>query len=81
MSELPKLGKINPEFFNKFIYPKLGNPDPSIIIKPQSGVDFGAIDLGDKVMVLSPNDFRIWVCQAHDKCILWMGRDSCVLDG
>ncbi len=59
MSELPKLGKINPEFFHKFIYPKLGNPDSSIIVKPQSGVDFGVIDLGDKVMVLSTDPFFI----------------------
>ena len=59
MSDLPALGKINPEFFKKFIYPKLGNPDPSVIVKPQSGVDFGVVDLGDKVMVLSTDPFYI----------------------
>ena len=59
MSELPALGKINPEFFNKFIYPKLGNPDPSVMVKPQSGIDFGVVDLGDKVMILSTDPFYI----------------------
>lgn len=59
MSELPKLGKINPEFFKRVIYPKLGAPDPSIIVKPQSGVDFGVIDLGEQVMVLSCDPFYI----------------------
>lgn len=59
MSELPALGKINPEFFNKNIYPKLGKADPSVIVKPQSGVDFGVVDLGDKVMVLSCDPFYI----------------------
>jgi hydrogenase maturation factor len=59
MSDLPALGKINPEFFKKFIYPKLGNPDSSVIVKPQSGVDFGVVDLGDKVMVLSTDPFYI----------------------
>ncbi|MCX5700575.1 MAG: AIR synthase family protein [Candidatus Omnitrophica bacterium] len=59
MSKLPKLGKINPEFFNKVIYPRLGRKDSSVILKPQSGVDFGVIDLGDKAMVLSTDPFYI----------------------
>ncbi|MBP7835856.1 MAG: AIR synthase family protein [Candidatus Omnitrophica bacterium] len=59
MSDLPALGKINPEFFKKFIYPKLGNSDSSVIVKPQSGVDFGVVDLGDKVLVLSTDPFYI----------------------
>ena len=57
MEKLPELGKIHPEFFNKVIYPRLGNADRSVIVKPQHGVDFGVIDLGDKVMVLSADPF------------------------
>ena len=57
MEKLPELGKIHPEFFNSVIYPRLGNPDKSIIVGPQHGVDFGVIDLGDKVMVLSTDPF------------------------
>jgi hydrogenase maturation factor len=59
MSELPKLGKINPAFFNKVIYPRLGNPDSSVMLGPKSGVDFGVIDLGEQVMVLSTDPFYI----------------------
>ena len=59
MDELPALGKIHPEFFNRVIYPRLGKPDRSVIVKPQHGVDFGVIDLGDKVMVLSTDPFYI----------------------
>ncbi len=59
MDELPKLGKIHPEFFNKVIYPKLGKGCSSVIVKPQHGVDFGVIDLGDDVMVLSTDPFYI----------------------
>ena len=59
MEKLPKLGKIHPEFFNKVIYPHLGRRDKSVIVGPQHGVDFGVIDLGDKVMVLSADPFYI----------------------
>lgn len=59
MHKLPELGKIHPEFFNKVIYPRLGAPDKSVIVKPQHGVDFGVIDMGGKVMVLSTDPFYI----------------------
>lgn len=59
MEKLPELGKIHPEFFNKVIYPRLGKPDKSVVVKPQHGVDFGVIGLGDKVMVLSADPFYV----------------------
>ena len=59
MTKLPKLGKIHPEFFRKVIYPRLGRKDPSVMLKPQHGVDFGVVDLGDKVLVLSTDPFYI----------------------
>ncbi|MHB8155687.1 MAG: AIR synthase related protein, partial [Candidatus Omnitrophota bacterium] len=58
-NNLPKLGKIHPDFFNRHIYSKLGKPDKSIIVGPQSGVDFGVVDLGTKVMVVSTDPFFI----------------------
>jgi len=57
--QLPKLGKIHPDFFNQHIYHKLGRPDKSVIVKPQNGVDFGVVDLGSQVMVLSTDPFFI----------------------
>ncbi|MDD5432591.1 MAG: AIR synthase family protein [Candidatus Omnitrophica bacterium] len=59
MSKLPKLGKIHSDFFNKHIYHKLGAFDSSVIVKPCYGVDFGVVDLGSKVMVLSTDPFYI----------------------
>jgi len=58
-NNLPKLGKIHPDFFNQHIYPKLGKADKSIIVGPQSGVDFGVVDLGSRVMVVSTDPFFI----------------------
>jgi hydrogenase maturation factor len=59
MGQLPTLGKINYEFFDRVIYPHLGHSDSTVMVKPQNGVDFGVVDLGDKVMVLSTNPFYI----------------------
>ena len=59
MEKLPELGKIHPEFFNRVIYPRLGKKDKSILVGPQHGVDFGVIDLGKNVMVLSADPFYI----------------------
>ncbi|MGE5280672.1 MAG: AIR synthase family protein [Deltaproteobacteria bacterium] len=57
--DLPPLGKIHPSFFKRVIYPRLGRRDASVIVKPQSGVDFGVVSLGDTVMVLSTDPFYI----------------------
>ncbi|HPM42918.1 MAG TPA: AIR synthase family protein [Candidatus Omnitrophota bacterium] len=59
MEKLPPLGKIHPEFFNRFIYPRLGRPDSSVLVKPQHGVDFGVVSLGSSVMVMSTDPFYI----------------------
>ncbi|MDD5097693.1 MAG: AIR synthase family protein [Candidatus Omnitrophica bacterium] len=56
-NKLPKLGKIHPDFFNQHIYKKLGYPDKSVLVKPQNGVDFGVVDLGGQVLVLSTDPF------------------------
>jgi hydrogenase expression/formation protein HypE len=58
-NNLPKLGKIHPDFFNQHIYRKLGKPDKSILVGPRNGVDFGVVDLGKEVMVLSTDPFFI----------------------
>jgi hydrogenase expression/formation protein HypE len=58
-NNLPKLGKIHPDFFNQHIYRRLGKSDRSILVGPQNGVDFGVINLGEQVMVLSTDPFFI----------------------
>lgn len=57
--KLPALGKVHPDFFNRHIYRKLGKPDASVLVKPQNGVDFGVIDLGPRVLVLSTDPFYV----------------------
>lgn len=59
MKRLPTLGKIHADFFNRVIFPRLGRKDRSVLVKPQHGVDFGAVDLGSKVLVLSTDPFYI----------------------
>ena len=58
-SDLPALGKIPPEFFDRVIYPRLGVPDPAIIIGPRHGVDYGVLRLGDLCMSLATDPFFI----------------------
>ena len=59
MKKNPKLGKINYDFFRRVIYPRLGKADATVLVKPQNGIDFGVVDLGDRVMVLSTDPFYI----------------------
>ena len=53
------LGKINPEFFKRVIYPQLGSKDKNIIQGPQSGVDYGAVKIGSKCLAFSADPFFI----------------------
>jgi len=57
--KLPALGKITPEFFDEVIFPRLGAQDSAVLVGPQHGVDFGAILLGDSVVVMSTDPFFI----------------------
>lgn len=60
MSErLPELGKIHPEFFQRVIYPRLGAPDPSVVLGPQHGVDYGVVRVGGQVLAMSTDPFFI----------------------
>lgn len=45
------LGKIDRPFFDKTIYPNLGTERDDVRLGPQHGVDFGAIDIGENVLV------------------------------
>ncbi len=56
---LPELGKVDPRFFDEVIFPHLGAKDSSVIIGPQHGVDFGAIEVGDSVIVMSSDPVYI----------------------
>lgn len=59
MIKLPPLGKATPEFFDEVIFPHLGAKDDAVIVGPTHGVDFGAVALGDQVIVFSSDPFFI----------------------
>lgn len=59
MSELPQLGKATPEFFDEVIFPNLGASDDAVLVGPMHGIDFGAVRLGDQVIVFSSDPFYI----------------------
>ncbi|MFA4906153.1 MAG: AIR synthase family protein [Candidatus Margulisiibacteriota bacterium] len=57
--KLPELGKIHPAFFDKVIFPRLGAKDPSVILGPRHGVDYGVVKLNDTCLSFSTDPFFI----------------------
>ncbi|WP_049902664.1 AIR synthase family protein [Halococcus agarilyticus] len=47
---MSELGKVDREFFDSQIYPRLGADRDDVRLGPQHGVDFGVIDVGDRVV-------------------------------
>ncbi|MDY6764907.1 MAG: AIR synthase family protein [Halobacteria archaeon] len=50
---MPELGKIDREFFDEIIYPHLGDERDDVVLGPQHGVDFGVIEVGDKMVAMA----------------------------
>jgi len=56
----PALGKIQSALFTRVIYPRLGRPDPSVLVGPRHGVDLGIVDLGGgQVMAMTADPFYV----------------------
>jgi hydrogenase expression/formation protein HypE len=53
MSELPAIGKITPEIFSELIFPRLGVENESVLVGPQSGVDVGIVNIGEKAVAMT----------------------------
>ncbi len=49
--ELPSIGKISKEVFDRIILPNLGAPLPQVLVPPQHGVDVGIVDLGNGLVM------------------------------
>ena len=47
------LGKIDREFFDEYVYPHLGADRDDVTLGPQHGVDFGAVEIGEKVAAMA----------------------------
>jgi len=52
-SELPLVGKLDPAAFDQIIFPRLGAPNPALLMGPRHGVDAAVIKVGDQVMVIA----------------------------
>jgi hydrogenase expression/formation protein HypE len=50
MTEMPEIGKISPDVFEKVILPFLGAKDSNILVGPQNGVDVGIAEIGGKAV-------------------------------
>lgn len=57
--KLPELGKINPEFFDRVIFPRLGARDKNVIIGPRHGVDYGVLKIDHTCLSFSTDPFFI----------------------
>jgi len=57
--ELPELGKIPSEFFDRVIYPKLGAAAGDVVIGPRHGVDYGVLRVGGMYLAFSTDPFFI----------------------
>jgi len=69
---LPDLGKIHPEFFDRVIYPRLGSEDRDIVIGPRHGVDYGVLKVGEKCLAMSTDPFFIVPSLGFSKAA-WFG--------
>ncbi|QIW24650.1 AIR synthase [Sulfolobus sp. S-194] len=66
-----RLGKIDEKIFSEVIYPNLGKRHKEVIVEPQSGVDTGAIDLGDGRVLVVKSDPVFIVPQFGFKKAAW----------
>ncbi|MBN1691352.1 MAG: AIR synthase family protein [Dehalococcoidia bacterium] len=53
MTEMPKIGKISPDVFEKMILPFLGARDSSVLVGPQNGVDVGIAEIGGRAVAIT----------------------------
>ena len=54
--DLPTLGKISPEFFERVIRPHLGAPSDRVRVGPQHGVDFGVVEVAEGIVMALTTD-------------------------
>ncbi len=59
-ADFPAIGKISPEFFDKYIYPRLGVKRKDVVVGPQHGVDIGVVRVFDgQVMAVTTDPIYI----------------------
>ncbi len=64
----PDIGKISPEFFDSYIFPRLGARRKEVIVGPRHGVDVGIVKIGDgQVMAITTDPIYIVPQYGFDK--------------
>ncbi|MCD4658139.1 MAG: AIR synthase family protein [Planctomycetes bacterium] len=59
-SAFPEIGKITPEFFSHYIYPRLGAKRDDVLVGPKNGVDIGVVNIGNgRVMAVTTDPIFI----------------------
>jgi hydrogenase expression/formation protein HypE len=53
------LGKIDREFFEQVVYPRLGADRADVTVGPRHGVDFGVLSVGDSAIVLATDPVSV----------------------
>ena len=48
---MPEAGKLHPDLLAKYVFSRVGKPDPSVLVGPAYGEDSAIIDMGDFVLV------------------------------
>lgn len=61
------LGKVDRAFFDEYIYPNLGANRDDVRLAPQHGVDFGMVDVGDRVVALATDPVFIMPSLGFDR--------------
>ena len=59
-TKFPEIGKISPDFFDHFIYPRLGSKRSDVLVGPGNGIDIGVLRIGDgNVMAITTDPIFI----------------------
>jgi hydrogenase maturation factor len=53
------LGKVNREFFDRYVYPNLGADREDVTLGPEHGVDFGVVEVGGRAVVLASDPLSL----------------------
>ncbi|MFB6127379.1 MAG: AIR synthase family protein [Halolamina sp.] len=52
-------GKVDPAFFERYLYPRLGADRDDVALGPTAGVDFGVVDVGGDALVTATDPFSV----------------------
>ena len=52
-------GKVDADFFDEHIYPRLGADRADVALGPQHGVDFGVLEIGDRSVVVATDPISV----------------------